>query len=1668
MAYINKIDILIDESLNNFYIKYIANNKDSFFSKIPKERNFTQFQLKINKYIDEFMSTIKEKDIEKIVNSPENIVRIIIIIKRYIAYYVYLMIGYFYQHDKDNFTKNIIEIMMNQSQYNFKIENFFNSENNATLFKFFNLIKDIQFILDIKDIKKSVLITPQGQEKYKNALLLLQSFDKDFIENNLKSKDHFINAHNLIKIIVFKILYQTQEKIDVMRILEDIEKEKSKYTYIKIVISKRKMIDYYAIERLLTPNEIRRGVALEIYNMIKEQETKEDISYDDRILELINSKILVPISEDFLRYHKDTEKYLYNVDKLNFKKDDTKIKYIVTKLDAVADYYSDNVRNNEAKRKEIEKLFYAPLSDMKAVLINDTEEITIINKIIKQNKPVEFFSDLLNYSRYPYVNFKNFKTVGISVPCTDTIDVVRSTSFEHIKNVPLQLRVGAEEQLLNIVGFLLFDPKVNTLDCLKSNKVTNIRTQYSNITNGVEGIMKYMKDKVFSNNNYDPVYWLFDIVLDTFSDSLRDNVNNVDYQKKIKYNLSKLYDQIQNSIYEMIKQKISNMSFYSTTGAREIINNVTQKYFRISTKYLSMLERQIMYENQVTNIEDPYVEESKLLPIEDPVHVKRFFDRSADIHTVTCCAISEVKQNVVEEIGYVDELVPENSDNVLQDIVENNSNNYNNAICQHIVTWNSIVSLRKKNPNLLQKLLYDFIQQYVSLTTDSEYVCKSCGIILDIKNYVPDGVYDDAEGRFKLFSISVNVPMNDIPEYDVVIKSVKTMDKILEKICSIANIPYYVGSQSSIKWRRQNLDKTIIDMMIVHNRVMKPIYKERNEKAPKLYGVSRSLSNLYFFDVDNNIFTYSSKEKDYYKLIKGNNAITYILIMLFLELNESFILNMGIDKRMKIDKQCNIHEYNSHGSAMLEDLKIIINNKGDTEYISKYPILAYCIYYFSCILTKYKLWYVVETKTAETKTNESQMNRVHGYKSTTSTNGMEYKSTTSTNGMEYKSSFRSFLRGGAVVKDFNINMQKMIIHTIVDMLNSILEINMRKNKNYIYDVFSSHFFKTLDTLFKNAELYGKLINKYESEQGTVVKKAEFKLVKKPEVETIPLTGTYVSVYDDPKMITAYARSMPSPLLKYADYYRPEVNIARNDGKTHCITGEYHLWSVGDTLAKCKRCGKTSEDIIKPQDGKETKTIFDKTMILSLQHTAKVYCPTGQKHNFVNDICKLCGKKRDEKYTANELHSLYTNSEKLIAQLMTKQLREQQQNDKDIKEYESLNKKLLKELKTEYGTIDNISGLLITSIEGTVGKTVGNTPVIANTSLTHNTYIIDHDYLGNLLAKPNIISEQSLKIYHNTNHNYFKTNVMYFNDKSSNNIEVYYDTISNVYLGYRKNNREYVNADPSKPKYILINYSVSKQLELLGYSTLYIKNKPNTISRTQELRIFRLKNIIKMTQRILNRLAYSEEPVKVQYDNPYPAEVIDTIVDTSSVLIEKYRSQLSNININNVFVDWENVIQLYVERYTFTTNNDPLVSVLELKNELGDVLLYYITRELIKLINDNKTQRNKVFIVNLVMDIILTMYNYYNTDLYRNNIEVRKFKYIMRSTRYIHEVESAANENTHIVGPYEEDLSQEELEQEQAENEDAKESSDALDIENMGELENDGEGLRDFANAEDRD
>ena len=140
--YINKIDELIDNLIDDFNMKLI---KSKLIDKINVEPNFVKFQNNINAFIKDFIDSIDKVPITKLLPSPNNVSNILSIMTRYIAYYIYLTITYYYKDSRDLYITNIIECSKNQKNSNIQINDFFNSENNAILIKFYTIIKNILF-----------------------------------------------------------------------------------------------------------------------------------------------------------------------------------------------------------------------------------------------------------------------------------------------------------------------------------------------------------------------------------------------------------------------------------------------------------------------------------------------------------------------------------------------------------------------------------------------------------------------------------------------------------------------------------------------------------------------------------------------------------------------------------------------------------------------------------------------------------------------------------------------------------------------------------------------------------------------------------------------------------------------------------------------------------------------------------------------------------------------------------------------------------------------------------------------------------------------------------------------------------------------------------------------------------------------------------------------------------------------------------------------------------------------------------------------------------------------------------------------------------------------------------------------------------------------------------
>ncbi|CAH6421755.1 Hypothetical protein KVN_LOCUS441 [uncultured virus] len=1577
--YINKIDELIDRILDDFYNKIIINNKE--IDNILNETNFVKYQLEINRILSDYTKTINPQQIFDIIQNQSNVNIILEIIKRYLGYYIFLFLWIFYNGKKETYINNIIEFTKNQPGFNFKIENFFNSENNSNIIKFSNLIENIYVLLQESSGKITQL---SKKPEFRETIAFLNNLGQEFINQKFRSENlagsEKDQAHNIIKTIILTELYFNIDKKEVYLILEAAEKEQGIYTFIDIVIPRTEFIDFNTIERSLSKRDSDKGLAYEIYNLIikyEDLERTKELTPDEKILKLINNNLLVPICDDFLLYHKDNEKYeKQTIGKK--KKEETKIRYIVTKIDNVGEYYSEEIKKNMEAKKNIERHFYLPLSERKAIIVNHLEDVKIINKLMNQGRRTiennEYYNDLVTYKQYPYINFKNFKEYGFNLILNNTIDVIRYSSIERQLNESLgldkylQLRIGSKGQNLNIIGFMVPTTQ-NNLQCVKARELINIidigykKNDKTNekFKNGYIGIIKFLKHILFKKKkNKSSIYWIIDIKNDLTKLENYEQTGRLNDQDNTKLIASNIYDDLLSMMYEKILNTLNKKDKTSLYEFDKIVNNLEKKVFDFNreSQLFNRLEH-IFYTDKYIVTEAVYDRDEDKFPglYGDIIKLPEYsISKKTKMPTIVFSLEKNIEQKIEDELG---------------------AESYG-AICQHIITWENISAIRKKNPNEFTKLLFEFILQYVIENYQDNFICKSCSTQINIKNYVLDGSYDD-EGRFITFSTPMDVPLEDVPEYEKYKMTIRNLDKIVERIATISNIRFLLEKTS----RQKNpikirIIKNSLDMLLIHNDNMKEIYRERSEKIFSKYGITKELSNFFVFELDNNIFVYSSKDKDHYKPIKRNNILVYLILMILLEFNDSQIIYLiG-------DKTCNYYLFSKFGYQLFNNLKIIKNNKGLSTPIQNYKVLCYLIFYISCLITKYNMW----------QYEEADKNKI---------------------------------------KKFNPLVQKIIIQTLVDLINSILEIYAQpKEKNYVYEIVSVKFFQKLNSTFQNNEILKKIKDIEEMRVSNDGDKRRVKIVKiKPMIlptiyEIIDYQG--INIWDKCKIAKYFINILGT-------IYQKHYNITN---VTNCPQGTFHSWENKGKTLECAICKLLIDKISLKED--QTSSIIENYRYINLKKLAEKYCSDRSFHNFIYDNklkCDVCTKCKYSE--VNELSKIDLDElEKNVGEL---NLVKDDDHIKYIEKKEIIEEKkikkinlVIKEIKNEYAKTKthkedyfNHIDILINNIDSIIGKNVN----INNENLYSkwDVYIIDHDHNGYLLPNPIILSEQDGKIQFKKNHPFFNKDVLFYTNNKLQ-IDVFYDAITLLLLGFKERNKDF-EVSKRNNIYLKINYSIFNKLKFFGYSTRFMDTKKlideitltynltepqdiihEIVSNVSRNRIQNLKKIITYIQRYLYRIKYN-------YEQPERIIIDEDEVENPDKFLDKYKGKLKNLTVRKdkekVFKNWkivnhniffqnleDKVINLDIEsNYIFATD-------IGLYDYHGNIILFYIVNELNKLLEFNTEKYLKINLTYLIIDIINKIHDLFNQEKEYTNYEIKRFNYILNSQQYIYDFEEAGH------------------------------------------------------------
>ena len=926
--YINQIEKFLDETINKIFTVWIDDktNKNKLISlnKIVDEKNFKKYQNEINKLLEYLFLLIDQDKIKKMVKKNSNIELINNTIEKYISYYIFIFIGLLYKNPIKNFNSNIIEFSKDQINYDLKISNFFNSNSNNIIIKNVILLKDLKEYLINKNKKTDALkhfLNNFGEEKV------------EIIEKYLKNKDINIKNNNLIKLIITINVFDDDEKKHLFDEIETSEISTGEFMFIDVFYPKTEYIEIETIENILTEEEIEEGYTDIIYSLIHKDEIDEleefknyEANYDLKIQKLFNLKVITPIVDDFMMYHKDHYKYIRSQEEQEEtkirKRDDTKLKYIINKINNVKNYYKNKI--------EIEnKLFYQYMINKRYVLYNIYENNNILSsgdKMIKgDSENIILLNELEEYNDFPYISFNSYDKTYLIFNPSDSIEAIRSVSFINKDNIKrLQTRIISNNMFINLVGMSLVENN-QRLNSLKTNVFSEIINK--KITNNIYELLKD-KLKIFNlDKSIDNKYTFFDLDKQNY-EITNENINNNSNNKKIKFILSSLYDYVLETILDNIKKYIKKENNKTIFNNVDLLNFINIKYYDLNNDAYSEKYNNLLY----------LIYYIKSLKVDNYENIDEYIFKGIDGNVINLPSY-DIKRK------YIQKIIINTTTKKEKKLFDSSNKTLKIARCQHIITFNEI---NKNDPNVILK----FINQYAEIDKNNLYICKSCNSMLDISKYISQTAFEATEDDFKIIEPAYSGNIEKIPEYEKYNYSIREIKKIIEKFATLFKFNELISSSN--RSRSKIITRYVVDLLIQQKKELdridyiQKIKTKLNEKT----GIPSNENNSFFiFHLDNSIFIKSSKETaDYMKEKKYKHIVSLIILLLIIEIPETQIYNLHNDKL------CNFVNFIKLKPKLFDKQKIIINTSEDVELLSNYPVLCYLMFLFGFIVLKYNSW----------------------------------------------------------------------------------------------------------------------------------------------------------------------------------------------------------------------------------------------------------------------------------------------------------------------------------------------------------------------------------------------------------------------------------------------------------------------------------------------------------------------------------------------------------------------------------------------------------------------------------------------------------------------------------------------------------------------------------------
>jgi hypothetical protein len=431
----------------------------------------------------------------------------------------------------------------------------------------------------------------------------------------------------------------------------------------------------------------------------------------------------------------------------------------------------------------------------------------------------------------------------------------------------------------------------------------------------------------------------------------------------------------------------------------------------------------------------------------------------------------------------------------------------------------------------------------------------------------------------------------------------------------------------------------------------------------------------------------------------------------------------------------------------------------------------------------------------------------------------------------------------------SIKIQKIVIHTVIDLINTLVEANFDANKNFLYEILNTRISVKLNQIYKD-ELLLKRVKAISMKNIKFDKDSQKIIFTTNKLAFINLDIPFQII----SKLNKICISTNIPQIQQDEF----INKNNIDLLTNCPDGNFHNWIFKNNDLICSLCNSSYNNSIKiltTTTEENTVDYLTKIKNINLNKLFQKYCISGETHNLNNsNICSKCNKNINTYVlSTKELKELEKNIENKTNETILLQINQMKKyNEENKKEHKAIKDKI-KKLITNYDSLEKINKIsrfeyYINEFINKLMNILGNKIKINNKTiyLKDTVYIIDHDYQGTQLKeKLYILSSQSkINVIHK--HPYFKTDILYYKD-NAHNMYVYYNSITLQYLGYSKDNKTIKNVSSNVS--LQIELSIKDYILFLGYeneqfniyhidkdyqTNLYVPSKPNKLEHTSSV------------------------------------------------------------------------------------------------------------------------------------------------------------------------------------------------------------------------------------------